>query len=140
MLGLYHLNIFLIKNANTILRMSIGLIYVWFGLLKVLDLGPIDALVDRTIQFLPIKNFSNFLGFWEVLIGVLFFTRKFLMIGIVLFFLQIPGTFLPLFLFPEVCFVHFPFVLSLEGQYIFKNFILIGSVIQVYVNHLKTKS
>jgi uncharacterized membrane protein YkgB len=45
--------------------------------------------------------------------------------------LQMPGTFLPLILLPEVCFVKFPFDLTLEGQYIIKNLVLIGAAIVV---------
>lgn len=47
--------------------------------------------------------------------------------GLFLLALQMPGTFLPLVLLPEVCFVNFPFDLTLEGQYIVKNLVLIGA-------------
>jgi len=46
-----------------------------------------------------------------------------------LFFLHVPGTFLPIIFAPQECFTAFPFQLTLEGQYIFKNFILIASAI-----------
>ena len=42
-----------------------------------------------------------------------------------------PGTFLPLVLLPEVCFNNFPFGLTLEGQYIVKNLIIISSSLVV---------
>jgi hypothetical protein len=42
-----------------------------------------------------------------------------------------PGTFLPLVLLPEVCFISFPFNLTLEGQYIVKNLVLIGAAMVV---------
>ena len=38
-----------------------------------------------------------------------------------------PGTFLPLILLPDICFTDFPFGLTLEGQYIVKNLIIISS-------------
>ena len=76
-----------------------------------------------------------FLGFWEISIGLFLFIKKMNRIGLLLLFLQFPGTFLPLFLNPEDCFTIFPYGLTLEGQYIFKNlvllsagFILIGSL------------
>ena len=31
------------------LRVSIGLVFVWFGLLKVLDVSPVSDLVARTV-------------------------------------------------------------------------------------------
>ena len=42
-----------------------------------------------------------------------------------------PGTFLPLILLPEVCFTSFPFGLTVEGQYIIKNLIIISAAIVV---------
>ena len=48
-----------------------------------------------------------------------------------LLFLQMPGTFLPLVLLPEICFTDVPFGLSLAGQYIVKNLILISSALVV---------
>ena len=42
-----------------------------------------------------------------------------------------PGTFLPLVLFPEICFTNFPFGLTLEGQYIIKNLIIISAALVV---------
>ena len=42
-----------------------------------------------------------------------------------------PGTFLPLVLLPEVCFSNFPFGLTLEGQYIVKNLIIISAALVV---------
>jgi uncharacterized membrane protein YkgB len=51
--------------------------------------------------------------------------------GLFLLALQMPGTFLPLILLPEVCFTTFPFDLTLEGQYIVKNLVLIGAAMAV---------
>ena len=52
-------------------------------------------------------------------------------VSIFLLFLQMPGTFLPLILLPEVCFTSFPFGLTLEGQYIVKNLIIISAALVV---------
>jgi hypothetical protein len=45
--------------------------------------------------------------------------------GVVLLFLHMPGTLLPLITLRDETFVRFPFALSLEGQYIIKNLVLI---------------
>ena len=52
-------------------------------------------------------------------------------VSIFLLFIQMPGTFLPLILLPEVCFSNFPFGLTLEGQYIVKNLIIISAALVV---------
>ena len=46
-------------------------------------------------------------------------------------FFQLPGTFLPLLLLPNVCFSGSPFVLTMEGQYIVKNLLIIGAALVV---------
>jgi uncharacterized membrane protein YkgB len=71
------------------------------------------------------------LGLWEVAIGVAFLIPALTRIGIVLLAFQMPGTFLPLVLLPEICFEVFPFGLTLEGQYIIKNLIIIGSALVI---------
>jgi len=52
-------------------------------------------------------------------------------VGLFLLALQMPGTFLPLILLPDVCFESVPFNLTLEGQYIVKNLVLIGAAMAV---------
>jgi len=38
---------------------------------------------------------------------------------------------LPLVILPQVCFIKFPFVLSMEGQYIVKNLLIISAAIVI---------
>lgn len=47
------------------------------------------------------------------------------------------GTFLPFFFFPEQAFTGFPLSLSLVGQYIIKNFIVVGALLVVYAKSAK---
>jgi uncharacterized membrane protein YkgB len=63
------------------------------------------------------------------LIGVCFLFRRTLPIALSLMGLQIIGTILPLVFLPEICYAKFPFVLTLEGQYIVKNVVLIAAAI-----------
>ena len=48
---------------------------------------------------------------------------------LLLLFLQMPGTALPLLLLPEVTWTAFPYGLTMEGQYIIKNLALIGAAL-----------
>ena len=52
-------------------------------------------------------------------------------LSLLLLIFQMPGTFLPLVLLPEVCFTYFPIGLTLEGQYIFKNLIIISAALTI---------
>ena len=110
------------------LRFSIGLIFVWFGFLKPFGISPAQELVTNTVYWFDDKvSFVKFLGWWEVAIGITMCIKPLIRISIFLLFLQMPGTFLPLVLLPEICFTNFPFGLTLEGQYIIKNLIIISA-------------
>ncbi len=114
-----------------ILRISIAIVFIWFGLLKPLGISPAEELVRGTVYWVDPDFFVPFLGLWEVAIGVALLFRKLIRIAILLLFLQIPGTFLPLVLLPDVTFTHFPYGLTTEGQYIIKNLIIIGAALVI---------
>ena len=115
------------SHGKVFLRFSLALIFVWFGALKPFGLSPAQELVERTVYWFDPKIFVPVLGWWEVAIGVCLLFKPFIRGAILLLFLQMPGTFLPLVLLPEVCFTQFPFGLTMEGQYIIKNLILISA-------------
>ena len=110
------------------LRYSIGIIFIWFGILKPFGISPAQDLVANTVYWFDNKlAFVKFLGWWEVAIGLTMCYKPMIRLSIFLLFVQIPGTFLPLILLPDICFTDFPFGLTLEGQYIVKNLIIISS-------------
>ena len=130
------LDIFISKFMNNygilLLRYSLAMIFIWFGLLKPFGISPAQELVENTVYWFDDKaTFVKFLGWWEVAIGVTICFRPLIRISIFLLFLQMPGTFLPLVLLPEVCFTDFPYGLTLEGQYIVKNLIIISSALVI---------
>lgn len=119
------------RNGPPLLRVSLAVVFIWFGILKPLGVSTANELVARTVYWVDPDWFIPLLGWWEVAIGVCMLIRPLLRLAILLLFLQMPGTLLPLFLLPEVCFVHVPLVPTLEGQYIFKNLVLISAAIVV---------
>lgn len=116
-----------------LLRISVGLVFFWFGFLKFFPgLSPAQDLAVRTISTATFGLISepiiiNGLALWEVLIGLGLISGKFMRETLLLLFLQMPGTFLPVFLFPNEVFTQIPYAPTLEGQYIFKNFVLISA-------------
>ena len=90
-------------------------------------LSPAEELVRNTIYFVDPDFFLPILAAWESLIGIGLITGKFLRLTILLLFLQMQGTALPLIILPEKVWTIFPYALSLEGQYIVKNLVLIGA-------------
>ena len=118
-----------------LLRYAIGVVFVWFGALKLVPgLSPAEDLVKATVYFVDADLFYPVLAVWEVLIGVLLLIRPAVRGALFLLALQMPGTFLPFVVLPEVCFAVWPlsgpldpFALTLEGQYIVKNIVLIAA-------------
>lgn len=112
-------------------RLAIGVIFIWFGILKPLGLSPADQLVRDVTFWMPIPHFVFVLGLWEVAIGLCFLFQPFIRLGLVLLFLHMPGTALPFVLLPEQCWKVFPYALTLEGQYIVKNLVLVAAALVV---------
>lgn len=121
------------STGLTLLRWSIGIIFLWFGVLKYFEgLSPAQDLAIRTIDTLsfgliPENIIIYGLATWEVLIGIGLLFNIFIRETLLLLYLQMIGTFLPVFFFPSEVFKIFPYSLTLEGQYIFKNLVVISS-------------
>ena len=119
------------RHGIRLLRWSVGFVFIWFGALKTVGMSPAQELVARTVYWFPPDVFIPILGWWEVLIGIGLIVRPLARLAIALLFLQMPGTFLPLVLLPDICFTSVPFGLTIEGQYIVKNLVLISAAIVV---------
>ena len=119
------------RNGVRLLRISVGIVFVWFGALKTVGMSPAQELVARTVYWLPPEVFIPILGWWEILIGLGLLIRPLARMAIALLFLQMPGTFLPLVLLPDICFTAIPYGLTIEGQYIVKNLVLISAALVV---------
>lgn len=119
------------KIGLPVLRYSLGILFIWFGILKPLGVSPAQELVTRTVYWVSPVWFVPFLGWWEVVIGIFFLYKPLIRIGIPLLMLQMVGTFLPLVLLPDVVFGAKPYALTLEGQYIVKNIIIIAAAIVI---------
>jgi len=119
------------------LRISLGIIFLWFGALKLVPgFSPAEELATKTIGLLsggmiPLHVIPPGLGLWECLIGIGLLSGIWMRATLLLLALQMLGTFTPLVLFPRECFTHIPFAPTLEGQYIIKNLVLIAAGIAI---------
>jgi uncharacterized membrane protein YkgB len=125
------------SRGINLLRISLGLIFFWFGMLKFFaGLSPAEALATQTIDMLTFGLIGADLvryglAAWEVMIGVGLIFRILLRETLLLMFLQMLGTMTPIFLLPDEVFNIFPYALTLEGQYIFKNLVVISAGIVI---------
>ena len=116
------------------LRVALGIVFIWFGLLKPLGLSPAEPLVLATVSWMPLFSPNAWLaviGWWEVAIGVTFLFRSTLRIAVALLFLQMVGAFMPLVILPDVTFQPggIPYAPKMEGQYIIKNLVIIAAAL-----------
>jgi len=81
--------------------------------------------------FVPINTFLILLGIVECLIGVMWLVPRMTKYAIAIFLLHIAITFLPFIILPGETWSKFP-VLSLTGQYTFKNIVLIACAFTIY--------
>ena len=133
-------------NFNTndfLVRIPIFIIFFWFGFLKIIDLSPAQQLVKDTVYWMPFfsaESWTHVIGVWEVLIAICFLFKRTTLIAMILLFLQMSGTFLPLLILPEITFQNSnPFLPTLEGQYIIKNIIIITAALMIGRTYLKVK-
>ena len=115
------------------IRISFGIIFIWFGILKPFGVSPAEGLIKATVAWLPLGTpefWLNVIGWWEVAIGLTFLFSRTTKIAIALLLLQMFGTFMPLVVLPEVTFQNGNiFTPSLEGQYIIKNVMIISAAL-----------
>jgi uncharacterized membrane protein YkgB len=120
-------------HGVNLLRISLGIIFFWFGMLKFFEgLSPAEALATRTIEILTFGMIGPEwvrygLATWEVAIGIGLMFKILLRETLLLMFLQMLGTLSPIVLLPSEVFTTFPYGLTLEGQYIFKNLVVIAA-------------
>ena len=125
------------SKGIVLLRISLGVIFFWFGMLKFFEgLSPAEALATQTIDLLTFGLIGPdlvryLLATWEVLIGIGLIFKIRLRETLLLMFVQMLGTMTPIVLLPEKVFTVFPYGLTLEGQYIFKNLVVISAGIVI---------
>ena len=121
------------KYGIVLLRLSLGVVFLWFGALKFFPgLSPAEDLAARTISqitfgLLQPQTAVFILAVWESLIGIGLIFNLFMRATLFLLWVQMLGTITPIFFFPNEVFAVFPIAPTLEGQYIIKNIVLVSA-------------
>ncbi len=143
-----NLTTFMRRHGVALLRVSVGIVFLWFGFLKFFPgLSPAEDLATRTIDVLsfgmvPPRVALNILAAWETTVGLGLIFGVYLRATLLLLWLQMIGTVAPVFLFPDAVFNHLPYAPTLEGQYIIKNLVLAsaGLVVGAIVRDPRTSN
>lgn len=118
----------------TILRISIGVIYVWFGALKFFPgVSPAEELAKQTIHLITFGLIKPevsiiILAIWETAVGALLISGFYLRAVIRVVIVHMICTFTPLVVLPNESFTSAPLALSLVGQYIIKNIVIVSAL------------
>lgn len=125
------------QTGNNIIAISIGIVYLWFGILKFFpNLSPAEEVAKDTINILflgmiPSNISIIMLAIWETVIGLLLLTNNYQRLAITLALVHITLTFIPFIVFPDLSFGEVPFSFTLLGQYIAKNIIILSALISL---------
>ena len=114
------------------LRISLAVVFIWFGALKVFGVSPVVDLVASTVYWVDPDWFVPALGAVEILVGVGLAARLGLRLVLLVLALQMLGTFLVFALLPDVTFQDGnPLQLTIEGEFVLKNLVLLASAMVV---------
>ena len=114
-----------------LLGKCLGIVFLWFGLLKIMNVSPVTDMIEKTYPFLPYPTSIIILGVIEAIIGLGLILKVYLRFILVLLWLQMAGVFLSLLLKPSLFFNGNPFYLTLEGEFIVKNIVIIAASIVI---------
>lgn len=122
------------KYEIVLARFAIFVVYFWFGFLKIIGFSPatplVQALFEKTINFMPFSTFYICFAVFEVAIGILFLVRGLERLAILMLGLHLITTAMPLVLLPQIAWQGF-MVPTLEGQYMIKNILILASAVVI---------
>lgn len=121
---------FLHKRSIMLLRITLGIVFLWMGVLKLFTVSPIQDALSKAIPTLGESQLLLFsAAFFEILVGAAFLSNKFVKAAAIVMAIH---TFVITFavLFTQGFAPRFP-VLSLVGEHAVKNFVLIAAALML---------
>ncbi len=132
--------VFAARNSALIVRASLGIVFLWFGGLKIAQASPVEEFVTTVLGRLPGGTTVIMLGWFEVILGVFFILGRALRFCMLMFFFHMFGTLSVLVVYAEACFRDGnPILLTTHGQYVIKNLVLIAAGLTVVASMRRTK-
>jgi uncharacterized membrane protein YphA (DoxX/SURF4 family) len=120
------------------LRILLGVVFIWFGALKVFGVSPVAAMVSGTLPWADPRATVMVLGGAEVAFGIALVTGFALRLVLPLMVAHLAGTFLTFVMLPQLMFRgDDPFLLTESGEFVAKNVVLIAATV-VLLCHVDT--
>jgi putative oxidoreductase len=135
------LNDLLRTAVPLLLRGSLGITFVWFGGLKLAGEPTLPAsLIAAITPFVDPGLSAPLVGAFEVVLGAGLLIGRGMPVFLSAVALHLSSTFLVLLLRPDVAFVGGnPLLLSVEGEYVVKNLVLLAATASLALHSLGTR-
>lgn len=108
-----------------LLRISLAVVFIWFGGLKVTGTSPVERLVADTVPLADGSWFVPLLGAFEMVLGLALLLGAYPIVVAALV-LHLAGTFAVMVTQPQLAFQNGnPLLLTTEGEFVVKNLVLL---------------
>ena len=114
-----------------LLRLSLAVVFFWFGFLKLIDASPAVQLIKQSFPIFANAPYLQLLGLGEVIIGAGLLVEKLSKYAAMLMVCHLIGTFCIVFVSPGTIFAPVFPILTMEGEFVAKNLVLIVAGIAV---------
>lgn len=123
------------------LRVLLGLVFVWFGGLKIVGKSPVAGLIAQTLPFGHDQLVLVTLGAAELAIGCLLISGVLLRLALVALSMHLAGTFATFAMAPGLMFTDGdPLLLTADGEFVAKNGVLIGAALVLIAHSNRTSA
>lgn len=112
-------------NSYKVLYISVAIVYVLFGVLKIFDMSPIKDLVTSALPFMENVLLFALFGLIEVVIGLMLIFSKTRKLASILLILHILGTLSTFVLSPSILLTN-QLIPTLHGEFVLKNIIILA--------------
>ena len=120
----------LARYGVLISRLGLGLIFLWFGVLKLTGDSPVLALVSATVPWVDPYLLMHLLGAVEVLLAVGLLLGRAQRLLLLVLAGHLSGTFLTFVMAPQLMVQHGrPLLLTADGEFVLKNLVLISAAL-----------
>jgi uncharacterized membrane protein YphA (DoxX/SURF4 family) len=118
------------QHGPLALRLSLALVFVWFGGLKLAGATPVAGLISATLPFLSSDLTVPALGFVEVVLGLAVLTGRAPRVTLLALAAHLTGTFLTFVTAPQLMVDGGnPLLLTADGEFVLKNLVLISAAL-----------
>lgn len=124
-----------------VLRVLLGLLFVWFGGLKIIGRSPVAGLIAQTLPFGDNQLVVPMLGAAELALGGLLISGVVLRLALLAVAMHPAGTFATFAMAPGLMFSEGnPLLLTADGEFVAKNGVLIAATLVLITHSSHTAS